>query len=291
MTAYRKALQDTGLFTKKEIDKYAKKADMTFLELIAEEIGNRAEYESQQAKVWDEIVDKAEKMLLEKYGRENAAENGAKHADRDYSYDALIKKQPIQVTEFAAQPVPTKRVKRGTVVDTQALAKDALKTADTLHNSPAGDQKYVYVADLGENVQINRKGVEHGTLSTIRNNSTMRAAEVSVALPDILRNSIAVNELNPRSSSDGEYSYVLFGIALRSDGKAYLVRSTVNHFSNNRSIVEEVEIFDLLKGIKAKMIDAGTLRSLTAKTAASRSATKASITLNVSDMLDFVKDE
>lgn len=144
---------------------------MTFQELIAEEIGNRAEYESQQAKVWDETVDKAEKMLLEKYGRENASENGAKHADRDYSYDALIKKQPIQVTEFAAQPVPTKRVKRGTVVDTQALA------------------------------------------------------------------------------------------------------------------------FDLLKGIKAKMIDAGTLRSLTAKTAASRSATKASITLNVSDMLDFVKDE
>ena len=69
MTAYMKALQDTGLFTKKEIDKYAKKADMTFQELIAEEIGNRAEYESQQAKVWDETVDKAEKMLLEKYGR------------------------------------------------------------------------------------------------------------------------------------------------------------------------------------------------------------------------------
>lgn len=83
MTAYRQALQDTGLFTTKEIEKYARKADMTFQELIAEEIGNRAEYESQQAKVWDETVDKAKKMLLEKYGRENAAENGAKLSVRE----------------------------------------------------------------------------------------------------------------------------------------------------------------------------------------------------------------
>ena len=73
MAAYKQALRSTGLFTEKEIEKYAKKADMTFQELIAEEIGNRAEYESRQAKVWDETVDKAEKMLLEKYSREPTA--------------------------------------------------------------------------------------------------------------------------------------------------------------------------------------------------------------------------
>ena len=39
------------------------------------------------------------------------------------------------------------------------------------------------------------------------------------------------------------------------------------------------------------MIDAGTLRSLTANTAASRSATKASINPNISDLLGFVEDE
>lgn len=70
MAAYKQALRDTGLYTEKEINKYAAKADMTFQEIISEEIGNRAEYESKQAKVWDATVNKAETMLLEKYGRE-----------------------------------------------------------------------------------------------------------------------------------------------------------------------------------------------------------------------------
>lgn len=95
MTAYKQALRDTGLYTEKEIAKYAKKADMTFQELIAEEVGNRADYESRQAKVWDETVDKAEKMLLEKYGRESAA------VDADTLQHSLKPVAPVQPTSNA----------------------------------------------------------------------------------------------------------------------------------------------------------------------------------------------
>ena len=47
-------------------------------------------------------------------------------------------------------------------------------------------------------------------------------------------------------------SYVLFGYAKRSDGQEYFVCSTVNHFDQNKSIVDTIEIYDVFKGAKAK---------------------------------------
>lgn len=224
----------------------------------------------------------------------NVTQNAAQMSARDnpYTYEKLTEKKPMAVAEFQAQPVPVVQKKNGQLgVDAGAITTASLKDADTLHNPPAGDMHYVYIEDIGQNVKINRDAFGHSTTGNIKNGSTMRAAEVSFVIPEVLRNSIAVNELSPRTKADGTVTYVLFGVALRSDGNAYLVRSTVNHFADNRSILESVEIYNVLKGFKAKMIDAGDLRSRAVQTAASRSTTKASININVSDLLDYVKDQ
>ena len=70
MEAYKAALRETGIFTEKDIAKYAKKADMTFKEIIDAEVGNRAEYAKTQAPKWEETVKKVEDKLQKDYARE-----------------------------------------------------------------------------------------------------------------------------------------------------------------------------------------------------------------------------
>ena len=250
------------------------------------------DYFEQQQALWEDLLVGAVRKQAE--GTKSAAsEGGVKAAEREdpYSYENLTSKDPMVVVKFDAQPLPMTKKEGKTRVNSAELSKTAIQSADVLSNPPAGDMRYVFIIDLGQNVKINREGIAHGVLGLITNSSTMRTAEVSFAIADILRNSVVINEMVPRADEDGITTYVLFGIALRSDGNAYLVRSTVNHFSDNRSILKSVEVFNALKGIKAKMIDAGDLRSHTEKTAASRSTPDASIKINIADMLEFVKEQ
>ena len=85
MEAYKQALRDTGLFTEAEIEKYAKKADMTFEQIVEEEVKGRAAYESKQAEVWDDTIDEVEKTLLKKYPStlEERQAARANNSDRD----------------------------------------------------------------------------------------------------------------------------------------------------------------------------------------------------------------
>jgi hypothetical protein len=70
MEAYKKALRETGIFSEKDIEKYAKKADMTFKEIINAEVGNRANYEVTQAPKWESTVKAVEEKLQKDYARE-----------------------------------------------------------------------------------------------------------------------------------------------------------------------------------------------------------------------------
>ena len=63
----------------------------------------------------------------------------------------------------------------------------------------------IYIKDINSNVLLAKDGVVHGLQGNKTNSGTMNTAIVSRALPRILRNSIAVNELNPRSEKDGVF--------------------------------------------------------------------------------------
>ena len=190
-----------------------------------------------------------------KKGKTKAAKSNKKDkttaqiSDRDYNYDELIKKNPIKIVDFQVQTVPTK----GKKVHQTAMLAPARQGADTLQEGSI-TQRYAYNADLGKNILITRDGIVHGITGNYKNSSTMNTAEVTFVLPEILRNSVVVNELVPRPGDNATASYVLFGYARRSDGNEYIVRSTVYEREDNMAAVESVEIFDILKGIKAKKI-------------------------------------
>lgn len=183
----------------------------------------------------------------ERQNRESGKRFSVKDRSQNYTYDALVSKPDITVTPVPMRDVPTK----GKRLDMSAVATEGLKNADAIF-SAGRTQRYVYVPDLGANVGLPKAGAVHGLTGNKTNSGTMSTAEVTYALPEVLKNSVAVNELNSRTEADGEYSYVLFGFAEREDGKQYLVKSTVNHFSDNRAAVKSVDIYDILKGIKAR---------------------------------------
>lgn len=80
-------------------------------------------------------------------------------------------------------------------------------------------------------------------------------------------------------------------IPRKSDGQEYMVKSTVNHFGINKSVVDTVEIYDVLKGSKAKVVEPSVIGSHTEKTAASLlNASDSTTTISIAELLETVKD-
>ena len=75
MEAYKQALRDTGIFTEADITKYAKKADMTFEEIIKAEMDNRQAYEEETDPKWDATVKKVEDHLKKHHPRDGQAKS------------------------------------------------------------------------------------------------------------------------------------------------------------------------------------------------------------------------
>ena len=88
MEAYKKSLRETGIFSEKDIEKYAKKADMTFKEIINAEVGNRANYEVTQAPKWESTVKAVEEKLQKDYAREQYSSQETDF-DGDFDYSEL----------------------------------------------------------------------------------------------------------------------------------------------------------------------------------------------------------
>lgn len=242
-----------------------------------EEAKAMLDYMDELTKLWDDaLVEAAEN----RGGTKKGSSIEAKQSQRDYSYESLIKKSPIKIVDVPLQTVPTK----GKKVDQVSMLGYARHGAGTIKNG-AITQKYIYNPDLNRNILITRDGIVHGITGHTTNGSTMNTAEVTYSLPEILRNSVVVNEFIPRESDNAIASYVLFGYARRADGQEYIVRSTVYEREDNLSTVESVEIFDVLKGIKAKKIDSSTQVRNTVPPLKIKESTK-----NISDILDYVKD-
>lgn len=204
-----------------------------------------------------------------------------------YTYEALIQKPDVVVTIVQNHDLPTK----GKRYDTSSISAEARSKAITLENEDGFEQKYVYIKDLDANVLTPKDGFVHGITGNTTNGSATRTAEVTYDLTNILENSIAVNEETSRGEKDGLYSYILFGYAKReSDGQEYIVKTTVNHFGINKSIVDTVEIYDVLKGSKAKIVEPSVIGSHTGEPAASLLNASGSTTISVAELLETVKE-
>lgn len=234
-------------------------------------------------------VDQYFEQRLQKEVDDLVAAEGQFSLEEDpYTYEALISKPDMIVTMVDEREIPTKRKK----LDTTTIAVEARNKAETLYNETRGEQRYIWIEDLGARVMVPRKGFEHGLLGNKTNSGTMRTAEVTYDLTDILKNSVAVNELNKREGEDHEHSYILFGYAKRkTDGKEYIVKSTVYHYGINKSVVDEMEIYDVLKGAKAKNVEPEVIGSHTGTDpAASVLNASGSTTISIAELLETVKE-
>jgi hypothetical protein len=161
----------------------------------------------------------------------DSMEEGTLFSDRDYSYESLVSKPDMVVTEVGGN-VPKNRA------DIIAMAK---KNATSVGRfDPKTGSVSVHVADIGRDVVLGTVGLKHGLEGRREDNSivTLKAGE-------ILHNSIRINELTPKKDN-AEGSYVLIGAARGSNGDLYIVRSVVNTFKH------ELVSMDVLYAINAK---------------------------------------
>ncbi len=176
-----------------------------------------------------------ERFALPKDGTPGAAPD----AER-YSYEALVKKPDMQVATLP-EAVPTDAEGKVVRARVRAVAKQNARKQNNPNNTE--NDTYVYVADIDKHVRVNRDGLDHGLA---RSEDTALA---TMRIGDVLKNSIAVNELEGRATDkkQTDMSYVLLGIGQNISG-AYLVRSIID---KNTNAVSEISSYGLY-AVKAK---------------------------------------
>lgn len=197
-----------------------------------------------------------------------------KLSDRGYSYEDLTRKPDMVVTTVGGN-VPKKRA------DVVAQAKkNAAKIGkfDTKTGSVS-----VHVKDVDADVVLSTNGLKHSLDRRFEVN-----APVTVRAGTILQNSIRINELTPQHP-DALSSYILIGAAKNEKGELYIVRSVVNHFSN------EVVSMDVLYAFNAKTepdlgIKKGTGWELIPNGSQQSAATITDSTISISELLDYVNE-
>ena len=296
MEAYKQALRDTGIFTEADITKYAKKADMTFEEIIKAEMDNRQAYEEETDPKWDTTVKKVEDHLKKNHPRNGQAKSAEDYAnakgkssiskikavdgsyaiqlapneimrsERDYSYEALTSKPDMKITTVGGT-VPNNRA------DVVVMAKKNAASVGKFHKDGSVS---VYVDDIGTEVILATKGLRHGLRRT-QDAQNETNYIVTLKAGEILKNSIRINELNP-SKENASGSYVLIGTAQNKNGDLYIVQSVINQFNN------ELDSMDVLYAINAKK----ELAALNAPRLAAKPLSVTNSTISIAELLDYV---
>ena len=191
----------------------------------------------------------------------------------DYTYSALTEKADMPVAVINSQ-VPYNQNGK---IDRKSIVETAIKNARKMNNAKnTADNTFVYVKDIGKDVLITKDGLRHGL-----SRNAGPTASVTLNIGEVLENSIKINELEPRNTSNG--GYVLLGIAKDEQNNLYPVRAVVNNFA-----VNDVEVLDVLYAANAKRRTSpqtrqGDVNNLTP-------LIKGSSKISISDLLNIVKD-
>ncbi len=231
--------------------------------------------ENSQEKNSDRELDHAGKNASKNvFGAESvdidSSESGVKNQDREnnpYSYESIISKPDMKITAL-----------KGNILKNRAdVVAEAKKNAAKIGKiNPRNGGVSVYVNDLKSDVLLGTDGLKHGLR---RANKDNRNPNYSVTLQagEILKNSVVINELNPKKE-DASDGYVLLGMAKDTDDNLYIVRSIINRFS------DELSSMDVLYAINAKKESA-------AKNTPRFAETPLSVTdsnISISHLLDYV---
>lgn len=211
---------------------------------------------------------------------ENMQVSGRNYASKSdlYSYDTLIKKKDLPVITLPTTIPQTADGK----LDKKTIIAQARSNARKQNNPNNTDTNtYVHVDDIGVDVLLGAKGLQHGLA---RSEETAFAV---MKIGDILKESIAINEMNGSTERNTDMSYVLLG-ACQDGTNLYVVRSVVSKLKND---VTEIDIYQLgaVKGKKTKTPNSALKRGAAVTEQGSLISSGSSI-VSIADLIQYVKD-
>ena len=195
-----------------------------------------------------------------------------------YSYEALVDKGDVSVVTLPAEIPQTADGK----VDKKAiLARGKLNARKQKNPNNTDTDTYVRVDDIGLDVLLSKNGMTHGIARS------QETAFAVMKIGDMLKNSVAVNELNGSTTRKTEMSYVPLG-ACRDSENIYAVRSVVSKLKND---VTEIDVYQLsaVKGKKTETPNSALKRGA-AVTEQSSLISSGSPVIRIADFLQAVKE-
>ena len=197
---------------------------------------------------------------------EKSKNSTEKYSDRDYSYDNLVSKPDMKVTQIGTE-APSNRAD---------IVFEAKRNASKIGKFNVKDGSVsVYVDDIGTDVILGTDGLKHG-LRRSKNISTDINSLAILNAGEIIKHSVKINEIIPKDKN-ATSSYVLIGGAENSSSR-FIVRSIINTFDNSLSKM------DVLYAVKVKESAAQPAPGSAAKAVSSVTDSKISIT----DLLEIV---
>ncbi|MBQ2934440.1 MAG: DNA/RNA non-specific endonuclease [Clostridia bacterium] len=186
---------------------------------------------------------------------------------RDYSYEALISKPDIEITEIDSFNGNINNDTRKNIVE------KAVENAAAIGRKNENGNAVVYVKDIDTEIILSKSGLRHGIDRRFE-----LLAPVLLKSGEILKNSIRINELIPRVDNISK-AYVLIGVAKNIKNEPYIISFVVN------KVTSEVSAVDVLYAINAKTEPAG---SLSPSVPANVADYFTDSTISISKLLDYV---
>lgn len=216
------------------------------------------------------------KTMFSRYASKYMEEdnNDKIYQNRNYSYDELVKKPPMNIPVVKAKAIS--EINRKSIVE---MAMNNIKSHKGIEFR--GKNPVVTNIDTGDKIQVTTGGIRHGLAG--RTNEAGRF--VAMNLTEAIENGIKVNESSiGRKNADN--SYILMGAMDNEAKERYYYRLVVNRYESNNMGTYYVDDLYAVRAKKEETFTAVMPTRVTANADASNISSK----LNVSDFLKAVKD-
>lgn len=218
------------------------------------------------------------------------------NSERDFTYQELTARNPLQ-GRIIDKNRTVKLTNNGSI-DKGWVVAEVLKQCESIQTKAPLPTYYVNIPDIGKNVEITSKPIEHGFIkSEVKNGKpvpprSMINARASLDLPHILQNSIEVNRSDRGDNAQVEFSHVLIGVTAMESANGtieyYAVRSVVEARKNQGAILTEANVIGKLHAMNAKKIGKPHAQAGGNSTALTSSSL---FGYNVADLLNDVKND
>ena len=194
--------------------------------------------------------------------------------NRNYSYDELVKKPPMNIPVVKAKAIS--EINRKSIVE---MAMNNIKSHKGIEFR--GKNPIVTNIDTGDKIQVTTGGIRHG----LAGRTNEAGIFVTMNLTEAIENGIKVNESSfGRKNADS--SYILMGAMDNEAKERYYYRLVVNRYESNNMGTYYVDDLYAVRAKKEETFTAVMPTRVTADADASNISSK----LNVSDFLKAVKD-